>query len=78
MKTRKAQGLSFNFIVIVAIALIVMFVVLGIFTSRTREADDTLSSCVAVGGDCFSGSCPDGRRPAPMQECPDEEPNCCI
>lgn len=52
MMTKRAQGLSFNFIVIIAIALIVMFVVIAIFTSRASEGDQNLRSCEARGGVC--------------------------
>ncbi|MFP4656315.1 MAG: hypothetical protein ACLFNK_01935 [Candidatus Woesearchaeota archaeon] len=52
MRSYKAQGMSFNFIVMIAIALIVMFVVIGIFTSRADEGNQNLQSCEARGGVC--------------------------
>ncbi|MFP4656314.1 MAG: hypothetical protein ACLFNK_01930 [Candidatus Woesearchaeota archaeon] len=61
MRSNKAQGMSFNFIVMIAIALIVMFVVIGIFTSRTNEGNQNLQSCEARGGVCVGteGNHPD-------------------
>ena len=72
MFNKKAQGLSFNFIVVIAIALIVMFVVIGIFTSRASEGDQNLRSCEARGGVCVQHN-QTGAAGSPR--CPGNKPN---
>ncbi len=51
--SRKADGgLSMGFVVILAISLIVMIVIIGIFTGRARDGNRSLQSCEAGGGAC--------------------------
>ena len=50
--SKKAQGLSFNFIVVIAISVIVMLIVIGIFAGRSSEGSRDLQSCEARGGVC--------------------------
>ncbi|MFP4117710.1 MAG: hypothetical protein ACLFTR_02190 [Candidatus Woesearchaeota archaeon] len=91
MRSYKAQGMSFNFIVMIAIALIVMFVVIGIFTSRANEGNQNLQSCEARGGVCVDQDSCIGNSKAEASETPmigahcfddgDDTPNgdaCCI
>ena len=51
-KERKAQGLSFNVIIIAILALVVLVVLLAIFSQKTGKSVDTLESCEARGGNC--------------------------
>ena len=41
-----------NFVVILAISLVVMIVIIGIFTGRSRDGNRALQSCEARGGEC--------------------------
>lgn len=56
MTSRKAQGLSMNFVVVLAIALIVMVIIIGIFASRSSEGNKNLKGCEARNGVCVSGT----------------------
>ncbi len=48
-----------NFVVILAIALIVMVIIIGIFSSNAREGDKNLRSCEIRNGVCVdNGPCP--------------------
>jgi hypothetical protein len=51
-KKRKAQGLSFNVIIIAVLALIVLIVILSIFSKQTGKSVNTLESCTGRGGEC--------------------------
>ncbi len=54
--SKKGQGLSINFIVMVAIALIVMAVIIMIFLNKSKEGSSAFSSCELSGGICVSGT----------------------
>ena len=61
MFSKKADGgLSMGFVVILAISLVVMIIVIGIFVARSRDGDMGLRSCVGRNGICLEGrtSCP--------------------
>ena len=58
---KKADGgLSMSFIVILAISLIVMLIIIGIFASRSSEGNQNLRSCEGRGGICIAADtqCP--------------------
>lgn len=93
MSYKKAQGLSFNFIVIIAISLVVMLVVIGIFAARSSEGNENLRSCEARNGVCTSASScdeaeEDGASSTPMmgavcyddedKDEVDDDQTCCI
>ena len=57
MFSKKADGgLSMGFIVILAISLVVMIIVIGIFVARSRDGDMGLRSCEARNGVCVLGA----------------------
>jgi len=91
-KTKKAQGLSLNVVIIAAIAIIVLVVLIYIFSSRIRGfADQTDSStaqveerfCWKSGGTCAtrdaSGDvvCADGKNPDTSKNWIDCAIGCC-
>lgn len=68
--TKKGQGLSMNFIVVFAIALIVMVIIIGIFASRANEGNQGLQSCEARNGICVEDSCGSGATPVNSRQLP--------
>lgn len=52
MRSKKAQGLPINLIIIAVIALIVLIVVLAITTGKLKTFGKGISNCVARGGSC--------------------------
>lgn len=56
MFSRKADGgLSMNFVVMLAISLIVMIVVIGIFVGRSSDGNRNLRACESQNGYCLIG-----------------------
>lgn len=53
--SQKGQSLSFNFIVLAALALIVMAVIIMIFVSKSSDSGEAFSSCELAAGICVSG-----------------------
>jgi len=72
MKGKKGDGLSFNMIVMAAIALVVLVVIISIFANTSGKTAENLNSCEAKGGVCpkdDQGSDPskcDGNYPIPF------------
>lgn len=66
---KKAQGLSFNVIVIAALALITLLVVLGIFTGKFGEFSKDIKSCAIKGGTCKE-LCGENEREFESATCP--------
>ena len=79
--SKKADGgLSMGFVVILAISLVVMIVIIGIFTSRAREGGTAIQGCEARGGKCVSGGCQNDPEVTAMQitgTCPGSQV-CCL
>ncbi len=52
MKSKKAQGLPINVIIIAVIALILLVVILAITTGKLKVFGKGTANCKAQGGDC--------------------------
>ena len=79
MKTRKAQGLSLNVIIIAALALVVLIILVLIFTGQTKIFTSGLASCTNKGGKCanqFNRECPEGYANLAGTDC--KPYDCCI
>ncbi len=79
IKTKKAQGLPFNVIIIAAIAVVVLIIVIAIFRGKTTDISQDMSSCYAKGGVCvslddYAEKC---QQEIPNAECPEGQV-CCI
>lgn len=52
LNTRKSQGMPINVIIIAALALVVLFVLIMIFTNQTGKTVSSLESCAGKQGQC--------------------------
>ena len=77
VKKRKAQGLSFNVIILAILGLIVLVVIVSIFSQQTGKSVETLESCGGRGGDCDKGKCGLNELELKTVECANKNP-CCI
>ena len=77
---KKAQGMPINVIIIAALALIVLFVLIYIFTSQSGKTVSTLESCAGVGGRCTEEGrmCLDNEVEKTNSKCPKDTQKCCI
>jgi len=76
---RRAQGLSWNVMILAIIALIVLVVIISIFSRQTGRSVNTLESCGGRGGDCRSGNCLLNEfKYGDKDLCSESKPNCCI
>jgi len=55
-RKKSGQGLSLNYIVLAAIALIALTVIVFVFLGRIGKAKTNLDDCEAKGGNCMSTS----------------------
>ena len=53
MNNKKAQGISMNFIIVAALALLVLVVISLIFISRTNTFNEQTKNCEQSGGQCI-------------------------
>lgn len=79
---KKAQGLSFNVIVIAVLTLITLVVVLGIFTGQFGKFSKDVESCSLKGGFC-KDNCAENERELESAVCPKDKEStkpkrCCI
>ena len=79
---KKAQGLSFNVIVIAVLTLITLVVVLGIFTGNFGKFSKDVEGCAIKGGFC-KDDCAENERELESAVCPKEKESsktkkCCI
>lgn len=79
MKSRKAQGLSLNTIIIAALALIVLVVLSVIFIGKTNQFSQEVKDCRNKGGKCFDACGIDDAEdyPTRIASC-SEEQDCCV
>ena len=68
MKTKKAQGLSMQTIVLAVLALAVLIILIIIFSGKSRSASDFMNDCGSVDGTPLSWTdgedakvCPEGK-----------------
>jgi len=57
---KKAQGISMRFIIIAALAMIVLLVMIIIFSGRIKLFEKGAENCIAKGGKCYNpdeGAC---------------------
>lgn len=81
-KSKKAQGISINVIIIAAIALLVLVVLSVIFLGKLNVFGEQTASCETQGGQCNVGICNPGQIKYPVWSC-DNTPAgaaqvCCI
>lgn len=77
MKSRKAQGLSMQVIIIAIICLIVLAVLIFIFVGKIGIWGKSVADCEAKGGECANACKPDEAKIAGI--CPEEAGQfCCI
>ena len=74
---RKSQGMPINVIIIAALALIVLFVLITIFTGRVKIFSESLQSCTAKQGQCYPKSCPSNSALVTNTDCPKDNV-CCV
>lgn len=74
---KKAQGISFNAIVVGAIALIVLAVIVLIFMGQIKGWDSAVTDCKAKGGTCESG-CEGTMIAVPNTDCDETDRICCV
>lgn len=80
MKSKKAQGISINTIIIAAIALIVLVVLVMIFTGRMGAWVGGVDSCINKGGECQT-ICTSEQTEITGTDCEKEDsntPKCCM
>ena len=83
MKTKKAQSISINTIVIAAIALIVLVVMIAIFGGRIKIFSGGAQKCETQGGTCEDSCLGLGEEGSfytnvPGTDCDAKEQKCCI
>jgi len=78
--SKKAQGLSFNVIILAILALVVLVVLIAIFSKQTGKSVDTLESCKIRGGECRTAAegCKINEFKLENTECSKAEPLCCV
>ena len=79
LKMRKASADMWWIIIGAVIALVVLVVLLSIFSGKTGNLEQGLSSCESKGGVCVSeeNPCPGSTIATPTFECNGQQ-NCCI
>ena len=73
---KKAQGISIRVIIIAAMALVVLFIILSIFSSRSSIFSRNVSSCESNGGRCVAADECD--NPYRGLNCPENGEVCCL
>lgn len=73
LKGKKGQGMPVNVIIIAAIALIVLFILVTLFTGRTKIFAENLESCASKQGICKDKPCDKGEATVPNTKCSQEE-----
>lgn len=78
-KTKKAQGLSINFVVVAAIALVVLIVIIYLFGSKLGLAGREISKCKLNAQCSYGAGCSPGTIDlGPCEPAPSQEGRCCI
>ena len=82
-KSKRAQGMPINVIIIAALALIVLVVLAVIFTGRVKIFSESLQSCAAKQGSCeqYRGTqpkCPSSNQAVITNTDCEKNKVCCI
>lgn len=79
MKSKKAQGLSMQTIVLAVLALFILIVLMFIFGAKARTASDFYNDCNDLNGSVIdkTADCPDG-KPISSPFTKDEGKKCCV
>lgn len=74
---KRAQGLSFNTIVVAAIALLILAVVVLILMGKLGGWSDNVDKCSAKNGQCYT-SCSGSMLPVANTDCDKSNQICCV
>ena len=82
-KSKRAQGMPINVIIVAALALIVLVVLATIFTGRVKIFSESLQSCAAKQGSCepYTGTpkCPSSNQAVITNtDCDTQKKVCCV
>jgi hypothetical protein len=77
MHTRKAQGLSTNTLVLIALGILILITSIVFYTQNVNNAKDTLGNCQNLGGTC-QNSCSPRTYENSFGVCTVDEQICCV
>jgi len=79
MRSKKAQGLSMQTIVLAVLALFVLIVLMFIFGAKARTTSDFYNECSDLNGTAVdkTADCPDG-KPISTPFIKDDNQKCCV
>lgn len=75
---RKAEGLSFNMLVLAIIALVALVVLIAVFVHQTSPVSTSIADCSLRGGSCQVSCDKTTSSTAYDVECPKKGEICCI
>ena len=77
MRSKKGQGLSVGFIILIVLGLVIVGVMIYMIGSRVKMFGTSTSSCIEKNGQCVSAGTCQGAIIGKMKDCADDQ-ICCV